>query len=539
MIICDAASTTAVPVPAPVAAYRQQLRSKSVAGFSKTARELRQWQIATDPHYPLFHFTAPEGWNNDPNGLVHDPATGIYHRFYQYRPVDARGEELPMAWGHTASHDLAHWEDWPVAMFADTPWDAAGVYSGNIAIGADGVPTAVYTGNVAGHAKTFGVCAKSFDGFVTWDKSVCMDASRRPNAASPVSWDTYVWKDSGTYNALIGGCTDPPGGATQGTAYLWQSSDLQGWTLVGPIWSGGPGAFWELPYLLPFDTSGEPAPAETAAQWALLFGHGNAYWVGSYNRSSHRFTPGGSANGSVPAPQISDPGSYYSFNAALSDDGGLGGRPRRLMFGWVTGGVKQPFWEAQAHSLLREVTVAPSAARLVQLPAPEVELLRTAHLLSSSTPRQIVPGSAGHVPSHAFGAALEVRATFALPDAATNASAFGVLVRGGTPDGAERIRFEVASRVYSSGGLSGADKRATTTLPAGPNVTLRVFVDRSVCEAYCLGAAITSRLFPREPLNATAVDIFAEGTPVQLLALDIWAMGSMWSPDPGSQSRKK
>ena len=183
-------------VPAPVAAYRQQLRSKSVTGFSKTARTLREWQIATNPHYPLFHFTAPEGWNNDPNGLVHDPATGIYHRFYQYHPVDAGGEELPAAWGHTVSRDLAHWEDWPVAMFADTPWDSAGVYSGNIAIGADGIPTAVYTGNVAGHAKTFGVCARSFDGFVTWNKTNCMDASRRPNAASPVNWDTFVWKDA-------------------------------------------------------------------------------------------------------------------------------------------------------------------------------------------------------------------------------------------------------------------------------------------------------------------------------------------------------
>ena len=524
-------------VPAPVAAYRHQLRSKSVAGFSKTARTLREWQIATNPHYPLFHFTAPEGWNNDPNGLVHDPATGIYHRFYQYRPVDAGGEELPTAWGHTVSRDLAHWEDWPVAMFADTPWDSAGVYSGNIAIGADGIPTAVYTGNVAGHAKTFGVCARSFDGFVTWNKTDCMDASRRPNAASPVNWDTFVWKDAGTYNALIGGCTDPPGGVTQGTAYLWQSSDLQDWAFVGPIWSGGPGPFWELPYLLPFDASGEPAPAETADRWALLFGHGNAVWVGAYNRSSHQFSPSGSVadDGSAPAPQISDPGSYYSFNAAMTDDAGLGGRPRRLMFGWVTGGSKQPYWEAQAHSLLREVTLAPSAARLVQQPAPEVELLRTAHLLSDSTPRQIVPGSTGHVAAHAFGASLEVSATFALPEDAAaanaNASAFGVLVRGGTADGAERVRFEVGSRAVTSGGLSGAEKRTATTLPpAGSNVTLRIFVDRSVCEVFCSGAAITTRLFPKEPLNATAVDVFAEGTPAQLLALDIYAMGSMWAP---------
>ena len=71
---------------------------------------------------------------------------------------------------------------------------------------------------------------------------------------------------------------------------------------------------------------------------------------------------------------------------------------------------------------------------------------------------------------------------------------------------------------------------AATTLPPGPNVTLRIFVDRSVCEVFCGGAAITTRLFPKEPLNATAVDVFAEGTPAQLLALDIYAMGSMWAP---------
>jgi hypothetical protein len=41
-----------------------------------------------------------------------------------------------------------------------------------------------------GSAKTYGVCARSYDGFVSWNKTDCMDASRRPNTASPVNWDT-------------------------------------------------------------------------------------------------------------------------------------------------------------------------------------------------------------------------------------------------------------------------------------------------------------------------------------------------------------
>lgn len=260
-----AAGTT--DIPSAISMFRQQLFTRNVPAFRSAAQRLRKWQLETDPHYPTYHFTAPEGWNNDPNGLVLDTATGLYHRFYQFLPVDSQGKKLPTAWGHTVSSDLVHWEDWPIAMFADTAWDSNGVYSGNIIIGKDGIPVAVYTGNVNGHAKTCGVCARSFDGFITWNKTDCMDQSRRPNPASPVNWDTYLWKDGATYNALIGGCTSPQSHEGQlGTAYLWQSADMHNWTLVGPIWSGGPGSFWELPYLLPFDAHGRAAAYEVATK---------------------------------------------------------------------------------------------------------------------------------------------------------------------------------------------------------------------------------------------------------------------------------
>eukprot|EP00966_Prymnesium_polylepis_P016058 370994-Prymnesium_polylepis.1 len=102
-----------------------------------------------------------------------------------------------------------------------------------------------------------------------------------------------------------------------------------------------------------------------------MFGDGNAYWVGAYNKSSHQFTPSPLVEEATPPPQNSDPGSYYSFNAALSDRAGPGGSLRRLMFGWVTGGEKQPYWSAQAHSLLRSVTLADDGQHIVQTPAPE------------------------------------------------------------------------------------------------------------------------------------------------------------------------
>jgi sucrose-6-phosphate hydrolase SacC (GH32 family) len=57
-------------------------------------------------------------------------------------------------------------------------------------------------------------------------------------------------------------------------------------------------------------------------------------------------------------------------------------------------------------------------------------------------------------------------------------------------------------------------------------VTLRIFLDRSILEVYCGGAALTGRTFC-DP-EAAGVDLFAEGGSVRLRALDLWEMRSIW-----------
>lgn len=106
---------------------------------------------------PRFHFCAPTGWINDPNGFVF--YEGRYHLFFQYAP-DTCGHpwgKAPIHWGHAASADLLHWEHLPLGLTADAQGNC---FSGTAAIdeyntsgfGADGVGPVVglYTATNSG-----------------------------------------------------------------------------------------------------------------------------------------------------------------------------------------------------------------------------------------------------------------------------------------------------------------------------------------------------------------------------------------------------
>lgn len=68
------------------------------------------------PHY---HVSVPFGWANDPNGTIF--YGGRAHLFYQHYPHKA--EWGPMHWGHVSTRDFVRWEQHPVALYPDQPYE--------------------------------------------------------------------------------------------------------------------------------------------------------------------------------------------------------------------------------------------------------------------------------------------------------------------------------------------------------------------------------------------------------------------------------
>jgi beta-fructofuranosidase len=501
-----------VGLPEAVASYRKVVRSTNIREYSQAALALRRWMIENDPHRPIYHFTGPESWINDPNGPIYHE--GKYHLFYQFDPIvlDGKGgwRRSARCWGHAVSHDLVHWVDWPVALWPDTRYDRAGVYSGNTVIDRQGFPCAMYTGNVAGHREAYGIFARSTDGWLTWNKKMVMDNTQRPNADSPVHWDGYVWREDGRWCQLIGGTTG--GSGRTGAAWLWTSTDLKQWTLqknIAP--SIKLSSFWELPYLI-----------QLGGKHVLLVGSRNPYWLGTYDAQAMIFTPDDLK------PKSIDNGMYYSFNVNMTDDKGPDGARRQLMHGWVTGPPSPaktvPYWQG-AHSIPRVLTL--SGDSVVQQPIPEIKTLRGEHQHYKGV--VIESNKAGYLPE-TRGDTLELIATF--DQRASAAARFGLKLRV-SEDGDQAVRVWFDPKTEQLGIDGAITKKASTKThltrdgSADQLITLRIFLDRSILEVYCGGAALTGRTFS-DP-KAQGSDLFVEGGSARLKSLDIWKMKSMWA----------
>ena len=108
---------------------RRTLRAIATAAFFVLGGGASHQIAQTHPPYqepwrPQFHYSQPNLFMNDPNGLVY--YEGEWHLFYQSRPGGG------IVWGHAISKDLVHWENLPVAIPRQA--DGKSIFSGSVVV---------------------------------------------------------------------------------------------------------------------------------------------------------------------------------------------------------------------------------------------------------------------------------------------------------------------------------------------------------------------------------------------------------------------
>jgi len=472
-------------------------------------------RAAADPHRPAYHFTAPAGWLNDPNGLTQ--RDGEYHLFYQFNPYAPVHDRIH--WGHATSTDLVNWRDLPIALTPSAGPDVDGCWSGVLVYDGD-IPTIVYSGR-HGDQELPCVATGSPD-LIEWTKDAGNPVISAPPADTDVTAfrDHCVWREGERWRQLIGSGIRGRGG----TAFLYESADLREWTFIGPLLvgdgaSGGSGeadwtgTMWECVDLFRI---GEEEAADrdvlVFSAWDDGVTHHPLYWSGRYE--GDRYVPSA-------LHRLDLGGRYFYAPQSMRDESG-----RRIMFGWLQEGRPDEAaiaagWSG-VMSLPRLVTAAADGS-LHQRPAPEVDALRDEQLISLSSllaaePLDLVRGDQ-----------LDIELHLTIPDG----GAVTIDVRA-TDDDAERTVLSLRRRgagaeLSLDRTRSSADPEVDATprggevpVAADGGVDVRILVDHSALEVFAGGVPLTARVYPT---RADALGVRLSGAGVRAEAR-AWSMAA-------------
>nr|WP_255570283.1 GH32 C-terminal domain-containing protein [Cohnella sp. CFH 77786] len=483
-----------------------------------------------DRHRPGFHLGPPGHWMNEPHAPIY--FNGRYHLFYQSNPKGPFWQSIH--WGHWVSEDLIRWRDLPPALAPEPGIDPDGIWSGSAALDENGVPALFYTaGNFSLNPDQCVALARS-----TYPEDGDVDLVRWTKRQTPLATlpqddevlpgffrDPFVWKEGGRWIMLVGGGLQGLGG----TAFVYVSENMEDWAYKGLFcvsdYAKYPflGTGWELPVLLPLKRDG----ADTGKHIFLISPWGPGankvvhYWIGMFDAANLRFVP------DEEEPRQIDAGDFHFSGPSGMVDPVTG---RTLLFTIAQGErtLEGEFDSGWAHSggLPLQLSLREDG-RLGVEPIREIEQLRDRLLLQLA---DVSLEEANRRLQDIRGDMLEIEVAFHFGSA--NANRYGVSVRR-SPGGEEATDLyydRLRERLGADRNRSTMDaKERTTGIQEGAlelrgvPLRLRIFVDRSLIEAYANGLkSLTTRTYPSR-IDADGIRLFADGD-LRIESLRVWSM---------------
>lgn len=535
-----------------------------VPGFDWKQNQL-DWQRSG------FHFQPTKNWMNDPNGPLY--YNGWYHFFYQYNPNAAVWGDI--VWGHAVSKDLVNWLHLPIAMVADTWYDANGVWTGSATILPNGQIIMLYTGATKESVQVQNLAypANLSDPYLTeWIKY-----PNNPVLVPPPGIDdkdfrdpTTAWYTSeGKWRITIGSKHN----GKVGVSLVYETEDFKEFKLLdGLLHEVNGTGMWECVDFYPVSVKGangidtsENGPSVRHVLKASMDDDRNDYYaIGTYDELNGRWIPD-NADLDVGYGLRYDYGKFYASKTFYDVS-----KKRRISWGWIpesdseAADVKKGWASLQAVPrtvLLDKAT----GSNLVQWPVEEVESLRGDEKKFENV--SLVPGSI--VPLDLDSASqLDIVAEFEVDRETLNKlpvydgeyscigsegsaqrgalGPFGLLVLADS-DLAEQTpvyfyvvkgqhgklnTFFCTDLLRSSVATDVTKTVYGSTVPVlkGEKLSIRILVDHSIVEAFAQGGrtCVTSRVYPTKAIYQDAkLYVFNNATDATITAsVNTWQMKS-------------
>jgi fructan beta-fructosidase len=481
---------------------------------------------------PVYHFSPPQNWTNDPNGLVF--YSDRYHIFYQYNPEgDTWGH---MSWGHATSRDMMKWEHEPVAL-QDYP-------NGN------GTTTMFFSGTaVADKNNSSGLAKKDGEIPLVAIYTAHIDSAGKGISQSQSMAYSLNGKEFTRYdhNPLIDLHTtdfrDPKVFWHEGTKrwvmivalpldyrlQFYASPDLKNWNLLSEFGDklGDKSKIWECPDVFELPVENENG----IKKWVVTLsgGHpqqngnlGMQYFVGNFDGETFTADP-------LPYPLYIDHGKdFYAgiiFNNLPDDD------QRKIMIGWENS------WEYAAvtpskgfrgqMSVPRELSLYKNEKgeyRLRSFPVKEVSNYRGNLLATQNS----VAVTGSKLLSSVGGKALDIE--FVIKRSSAEQAGIKLLKHGEYQTLVYYNKIDNTLKIdrTKSGNVSFSPKFPSiesVPLPDdGSDIAVRILVDNNSVEVFANGGkqVLTDLVFPVS--DKVSYELFSTDVATTFKNLNIWEM---------------